>query len=192
MKHLLIILLFISANSQCFSQEEKTPFFNMSDHIGGFGGVELTMNNDLKFNVSGEGAFLFRNFYVGGFGGGASYDDQLSSIDNYYYNLSSGMGGFSLGAYSNTHNFLALFVETKFGFGEALARRNLSASIYEEYSHSLFAFIPKIGLSINPIKPMQIRIDAAYQLTNSFDLNGISNEAFEGIVFGIGLYLGYF
>lgn len=185
----LAILLFVFYGN---AQEEKKKLFNMSDHIGGYGGVTLSLNKDANLSVIGEGAFLYRNFYLGGFGFGATYADQLSEIDNYSYTLSSGQGGFMLGAYSNTNNFFALFAETKFGFGEAIAKREISTDTYKEYNTFLFSFIPKVGISINPIPLIQIRLDLAYQLTNNFDLNGIENSAINGVMFGLGIYLGYF
>jgi len=193
MKKSILYLLLILCIQTGFSQDNTSvSFFNLSNHVGGFGGFEFTFNKDGKAIIIGEGAFLYRNFYIGGFGNGSIYNDQLSKNDDQIYSLNSGQGGFSLGAYSNTNKKIALFIECKFGFGEAYAKRELSENIYEEYSSFLYTTTPKMGISYNPIKPIQVRLDTAYQFTNKFDLNGISNSAFKGLIIGIGIYLGYF
>lgn len=192
MKKILLNLAALFILISGIAQEEKSKLFNKSDHYGGFGGVEFMLNKDSKLSVVGEGAYLYKNYYIGGFGYGASYDDALSPEDNHLYELSAGQGGFMLGAYSNTSNVFALFAETKFGFGNVQAQRETSANNFEKYDAFLFSFIPKVGISITPIQILQIRLDVGYQVTNNFDLKGIQNSAVQGYLVGIGVYFGYF
>jgi len=192
MKKILLNLVALFIFICGMAQEEKSKLFNKSDHNGGFGGVEFMLNKDSKLSVVGEGAYLYKNYYIGGFGYGASYDDVLSPEDNNLYELSAGQGGFMFGAYSNTKKLFALFAETKFGFGNVQAQRETSANNFEKYDAFLFSFIPKVGISVTPIPFFQIRLDAGYQFTNNFDLNGIQNSSVQGYLVGIGLYLEYF
>ena len=174
------------------AQEEKSGFFNLSDHVGGFGGFSISVNKQNNVSILGEGAFLYRNFYLGGFGFSSENGSYISPTSGLEYNLSSSQGGFMIGAYSNTNKAIALFVEIKMGFGEAYSKTQLYPNIYEEYSHSLQTLIPKIGISYSPIWFMQIRLDAAYQFSNEFNLNEVDQDPFNTPLFGLGLYFGYF
>lgn len=191
MKKSFAIIFFLSALI-VVSQENNNPMFQKSNQWGGFGGVSLTINPAGNIAVSGEGAWIFRNYYIGGFGGSSNYGSHVSPSTQRDYCLKRSMGGFMIGAISNSTKTIAIFGEARFGFGEILARTSLAPNVYEEYEQSTTTMTPVVGLAITPSNYAQVRLYAGYEYTTDFDLAGLNNEVTNGVVFGLGLYLGYF
>lgn len=184
-----LIALFLTA--VVYGQSEGKLFQN-SNHIGGYGGVNFMVNPDGKLAFSGEGAYMFKNYYIGGHGGSTSYGSFNSTVTTRNYELTRSMGGFMLGATSNSSKKIALFVEVRVGFGEMLARSQLSANTFEEYSSDAITTTPTAGICYNPNRYFQLRLYGGYEYTKAFNLVGIENSETNGAVFGLAVYFGYF
>lgn len=184
-----LIALFLTA--LVYGQSEGKLFQN-SNHIGGYGGLNFMVNPASKLAFSGEGAFIYKNYYLGGFGGSTSYGNFTSSETNRVYEFTRDGGGFMVGAVSNSSQKLALFAEVRVGFGEMLARTQLNSSIFEEYEADVVTTTPMAGICYNPNRYVQFRLYGGYEQTNAFNLVGIENPETNGAVFGLAFYFGYF
>lgn len=174
-----------------FGQSDGKLFKN-SNHVGGYGGVNFMLNPAGNLAFTGEGSFVFKNYYIGGHGGSTSYGSIYSMSADRNFELTRSMGGFMLGATSNASKKIALFVEARLGFGEVLARARLSESIFQEYEANATTFAPTAGICYNPNRYFQLRLYGGYEYTTDFDLVGITNAEMNGAVFGLALYFGYF
>ena len=77
-------------------------------------------------------------------------------------------------------------------FGDIVARKEISANHFEEYTDNTLNVSPIIGIAFRPTNFMQIRVFGGYQFSSKIDLAGIEKENIEGAVFGIGIFFGAF
>ena len=166
--------------------------FQKSTHIGGYGGASLNVYPGGNASVSGEGAWIFSNFYIGGHGFGASLGTYYSPEQEKNFEISRSGGGFMIGALSNNQNLLALFAEVRCTFGDVSAKHTLGPNTFEYYEEFAFTATPTVGITVTPVDFLQVRAFGGYQLASDVDLVGIGNEPLQGGVFGFGLYFGAF
>ena len=188
----LILFGFMAVIAIQASGPGENKLFSLSNHWGGFGGVNMQINPAGNFSLSGEGAWIFRNFYLGGFGLSSNYGDLYSSINDANYGAKRSSGGFMIGAFSNNDRLLSLFTEVKIGFGEVLLRREQAPNLFEEFESSINTITPQLGICLTPRDFFQIRLYGGYEHNSQFELIGIGNNELNGAVFGLGIYLGYF
>ena len=174
------------------AQNEKSPLFQSSDHVGGFGGLSFQMDADGHYQIGGEGAWIIGNFYFGGFGFGKDFGSQHSPTLDRKFEVTQSTGGILLGAFSNTQKPFSLYTETRIAFGDVLARRQNSPNNYEEYSDETFQISPYVGLTYRPSNYIQVRFFAGYQFGSEIDIAGIDQNLLDGAVYGIGIFFGAF
>lgn len=191
MKTLLTAALFLFIQLS-FSQENQSKLFQKSKHIGGFGGSSIILNSDGEFTIGGEGAWIFGNFYFGGFGYGNDMGEFYSPERDKNYEINHSAGGFLVGALSNTTNKLALYTETRIAFGDIVARLETAPNNFEEFTDNTLNITPIAGLAVTPTNFLQIRLFGGYQFASKVNLIGIGNGPIEGAVFGIGIFFGAF
>lgn len=184
------VLLTVVATS--FAQNQEFKLFKKSDDFGGFGGFSFNLYNADKLFLSGEGAGLFRNLYVGGYGYGAEMGTFTSPIDGIAYNLKHSSGGTMIGAFSNTDQIFALFCEVRMGFDRFKAEAELEDNTFMKFSESTYAVLPSIGAVVRPLSFMQLRVYAGYTFSGNVELNGITEAPYNASIFGIGLSFGGF
>ena len=189
MKTRLTIILF-SLYLVSFGQE-KGKLFQESNHWGGFGGVSFTINPSGNMAIAGEGAWIFKNYYIGGQGLSSNYGFHTSPENSNNYEIKRGMGGLLLGAFSNTNNPFALYTELRIGFGEITAQRAVSSNLFEFYETNATTYTPSVGVCYSPNRYIQIRAYGGYEYTSNFNMVGINNTDINGAIFGFGLYFGY-
>lgn len=193
MKYLLVICLAMTLGVLAGQDTTTTTkLFSKSDHLGGYGGSSMTFNSDGEFTIAGEGAWIISNFYIGGFGFGSNLGTVISTEFNAEFELNHSAGGLMFGAFSNTENLFALFVETKVAFGELHARNEIEDNLYREYSDDVTTFTPVAGVAIMPWDFVQFRAFGGYQFSTEVDLIDLGTKPLESPVFGIGIYLGTF
>ncbi len=191
MKYLFTICLAMTFGF-LLGQDAETKLFAKSEHIGGYGGSSMTFNADGEFTMSGEGAWIISNFYVGGFGFGSNLGTAMSQEANAEFELRHSAGGFMIGAFSNTENVFALFAETKVAFGDLSARNEVGDNLFREYEDDVTTITPIAGVAITPWDFVQFRVYGGYQFSTEVDLIDLDSKALESPVLGFGIYLGTF
>ena len=192
MRVLFFILLYTGLVGSCFGQDNENQWFESSKSYGGFGGVTLNYGLNQNVFIGGEGAFRIKNYYFGGFGHGTDIGTVSSVIAGKSFDVQFGEGGVLLGAISNTNSKWALMTDVKIGFGELVARAQLSDNIFEEYESTTISVSPRVGITFSPIEIIQIKLFAGYSFFNNTELTEIASVPLENPQFGLSLYLGYF
>jgi len=191
MKTILTSIL-VTITLMTTAQDEKKSLFEKSNHIGGFGGSSLIINEDGEYIIGGEGAWIFSNFYFGGFGYGKDLGNYYSNEQDKNYDVTHSAGGLLIGAFSNTTNRFALYTETRIAFGDIVARLETAPNNFEEFSDNTLNITPIAGLTLTPTDFIQFRVFGGYQFASKVDLAGIGNDPIQGAVFGFGIFFGAF
>lgn len=191
MKNSLFILSLFLFSLSVSAQSENFQLFSKSNARGGFGGLSINFYDAQKPYVIGEGAALIGNFYFGGYGYGLDMGTFQSTIDNQEYRVSTGTGGILVGGFSNTDEIVALFAETRVGWGGFSAvssTENQPTTVYDTATITVF---PMGGIVIRPFDFLQVRFQAGYAFSGAVELNGI-DAPFNAGTFGVGFHFGGF
>jgi len=173
-----------------FGKESKQKLFNTNKSYGGFGGFTMNIHNNDAFEISGEGAALIHNFYIGGFGYQAKLGTYQSKTQEKEYEVTSSVGGFMMGYFSNPEAVVGMFIETKFGFGSTTARSGITTNIFEEIEQSVFVFNPNLGVTIQPLPFILIKVYIGYQHSDTKFYENLDGDPLKGMSFGIGFSFG--
>jgi len=190
-KNSLFILSLFLFSLSASAQSETFQLFSKSNARGGFGGLSVNFYNAQKPYIIGEGAALIGNFYFGGYGYGLDIGTFQSNTDNEEYRVSTGTGGILVGGFSNTDEIVALFAETRLGWGEFSAVSTFENQPNASYSVAALTVFPMGGIVIRPFDFLQVRFQAGYAFSGAVELHGI-NAPFNAGTFGVGLHFGGF
>jgi hypothetical protein len=192
MKNRIILLALIMTTLPAKATDPEKRLFERSGQSGGFGGVTLSVHRGDHLVAGGEGAALIGNFYIGGFGYGAGLGIYASDNGEKEFEIYSSAGGIMAGYLSNPSGRISLSFETRIGFGEATARASLGNNIYEEHESSLILINPNIGVVIKPVEFLRIKFFGGYNYTGDVNLIDISDNVFNGVIFGGSIHFGKF
>lgn len=188
---LAAFLLLAGANTMAQTETESFKLFQKENSFGGFGGFSFNAYNGSKLYMSGEGAGLFNNFYIGGYGYGTDIGSFASAVDGLSYDVRHSSGGIMLGAFSNTKEIFALYGEVKLGYDHFSAETELTDNTFKEFGTSTYAIYPSLGFAFRPTSFFQLRLYGGYTFSGDVELNGI-DAPFNAPIAGIGLTFGSF
>lgn len=190
MKIKCLLLFLLLGTGQGYAQKLGKRFFEKNNSIGGFGKLTLGAAPNHSGYFSGEGAIRFMNFYLGGFG----YNHVLKSTQpknsSKLFNRKFSNGGILIGASSGGNTRIGAFVDLQIGFGKMEYSHQLAEHVYQQYETQTISVMPRLGVSLNCTRFMELHFFAAYNLV-SVAQNNLMNQHLEEIPsIGMSLVLG--
>lgn len=195
MKSIFFALGFMVFTVSAFGQDET--LLNLSDNIsvGGFGGPMFgigSINGNSAISGGGGGGIVLNDFFIGGFGGGASVDGidiGEVSIDN--YDVSMGYGGLWLGYSFLDNKVVHPYASLKLAAGGTEASHSNLETMVDEQSFWLIE--PEAGIEVNITSWMKLCLTAGYRGVSGIDEDALLNNSdFSGFTGGLTARFGFF
>lgn len=147
-----------------WGQEQQT-LFDEARVVGGFGGPIMefsTINGETGVAAGGGGAVIVNDFFIGGFGMGGAFAEQL--VDSILYDVSYGYGGLWLGYTPQAHKLFHSFVSLKIAWGgTALTEDHQDFDYDDAHSDDFFTLIPEVGAEVNVFRWFRIAGTLGYR-----------------------------
>lgn len=189
MKKLSIIVFTLLTSTFLFAQSE-TLFSNV--RISGFGGPSFAvsqLNDQSTIFAGGGGGLIIGDFFIGGFGEGATLNN--TTINNDPYDLELGYGGLWLGYSVFSRKAIHPFVSVKLASGTVDA----SSSINDRTTNSnnIQVIVPEVGIEFNFTAWMRLVTQVGYREIGGLgDNNLIQKNQAAGLTGGLTLRFGFF
>jgi hypothetical protein len=194
MKQFSVLLFTILLTNIGVAFEKDTTFqvFEKSNTYSGFGGVTFNMFAGNHVLIGGEGAAIFGNFYLGGFGYGGSLGKYTYPFGAYSQELTKQSGGIVVGALSNTKAILSLYTDLKLSWDHYVWHEDGVGTDSTSIEYSGFSFLPTIGVAIRPTNFLQLKLGYGYNFSSLTDDGGLENVPYNAGQFTFGLTFGGF
>jgi len=195
MKTIVLSLGFLLGFWGIVSAQEETLFDN-ARVVGAFGGPFVEYGEILEEGgvmVGGGGALQFQRFFFGGYGIGTNFPQTL--IDDDYYTVNLGHGGFWLGYTIPSHKLFHVYASAKTGWGRIRFKEDRSDKDSDAiYSDRIFAFTPELGVEVNVTDFFRVALTGGYHLVTDVDNlpAEYSDDDFSGFMGGLTFRFGSF
>ena len=197
MKNALLPLFFLAglAFSPSAQAQKEETLAGSARVKGGFGAPFFTFSqadDNAGFGGGGGGAFIINDFFIGGFGEGASFGNRR--YNNRNYDLSLGYGGFWLGYTYPSHKLIHLYSSLKIGWGNASQlRADDDPFDGDQINDHIFALHPELGAEINLVHWFRLGFTAGFRLVGGVgSLPTVRSGDFNSPTLGITLRFGKF
>lgn len=188
MKKLSIIIFTLLTSTFLFAQSE-TLFSNF--RVSGFGGPSFTvsqLNNESTIFGGGGGGVIIGDFFIGGFGEGATLNN--TTINSGTYDLDLGYGGLWLGYSIFSRKAIHSFVSVK------LASGSIDVSSINDRttnSNNVQVVTPEVGIEFNFTSWMRLVTQVGYREIGGLGNNNlIQKNQVVGLTGGLTLRFGFF
>lgn len=163
--------------------------------ISAFGSINSgasPFNHRYAGYVGGDGALVFNNFFLGGFGSRNIEFQTIDTDDEYYTGKKLGMsqGGVLTGMSFGTKRLIQYTVAMQTGWGYLLLRDNLEKRILARDRINIFT--PALQAKANITSYIQLCVGISCQFTLGVDFPALADNDFQGLCGSLSLRFGWF
>lgn len=195
MKNILFLIGLLMGIAQAASAQKEETIGRHMRLTGGFGALQLNFSragNDPGTGLGLQGAFVFRDVFLGLYFQGDRFGDRR--LNNKNYNLGLGSSGLLLGYVYPSYKAVHVFATLKLGGGAAvLTRKDNDPFDGDDIRDGIRLITPALGVELNILHWMRLAGTLGYRWVSGVDhLSGVGSRDFNNMVVGITLRVGSF